>query len=455
LNASRILHDSHFSASDNRNHERIGVTYLNTILHSMLRSISRVLHALSFTAVATAVVVANGAAQGTQATTCRPSTTATAPDKSQPTVAPIEISNNHVYVKVCAGDTPLEFILDTGAPASFFDLDHAKQLGLKIGAAFTARGAGPGTVAGGRVDGGSVSLVGTTIHQPVQSAIDLSGLPSREGHRMDGILGFDFITRYVIAIDYVKQELRLYNPDAFQYSGPGTTLPVTFFSNHPHVDAEVQLADGTKIPARMIVDVGSGATLALSKPFVDENHLRTRVGPTVRRYGGGGVGGANWSDVGRVAGLRLGTLEIPRPITTLFGDSAGVFSTPGTWVGNIGGEILRRFTVFLDYKHNRMILEPHAGTNEVFEADMSGLNFVMDDSLHTVIIDSVVLDSPAGAAGLVARDTVTAIDGRPATTSAELRELRKRLRRDGERVSLTIRHGGDAKTVVIVTRRLV
>jgi hypothetical protein len=421
---------------------------------SLIQSMSRAFRAPAIALFGAANFASSGLAQATQASACRASVPESAPSKEQPTVAPIEIANNHVFVKVCAGETPLDFILDTGAGASFFDLNHAKQLGLKIGSAFTARGAGPGTVAGGQVEGGSVSLLGTNVRQPVLSAIDLSGLPRREGHRMDGILGFDFLSRFVVAIDYVKQELRLYDPGTFQYQGSGTTLPVTFFGNHPHVVGELRLADGTKIPARMIVDVGSGGSLSLTKPLVDENHLLDRVGPTVRRYGGGGVGGASWSNVGRIAGLRLGTLELAEPTTTLFGDSAGVFSSRGTWVGNIGGEILRRFTVFFDYKHNRMILEPHAGTNETFEADMSGINFVMDDSLRTLIVDSVVPDSPAGAAGVVARDTVTAIDGRP-STAAELRELRKRFKHSGERVSLTIRHGGETKTVVIVTRRLV
>ena len=35
---------------------------------------------------------------------------------AQPTVIPIEVTfDNHVFVKVCAGDLPLDFILDTGA----------------------------------------------------------------------------------------------------------------------------------------------------------------------------------------------------------------------------------------------------------------------------------------------------------------------------------------------------
>jgi hypothetical protein len=55
------------------------------------------------------------------------------------------------------------------------------------------------------------------------------------------------------------------------------------------------------------------------------------------------------ADIGRVAALKLGRLEIERPITSLQGDSAGVMSGNAEWIGNIGGDILRRFTVFLDY----------------------------------------------------------------------------------------------------------
>jgi hypothetical protein len=409
-------------------------------------------NAILCSAFVTLFLSSAGAQSTAQATTCR-APVASVP-AGQPTVVPIEISNNHVFVKICAGDIPLDFILDTGAGDTFFDLNHAKQLGLKIGSSFVARGAGAGTVAGGRVEGGEISLAGTDVKQPVSVAIDLSKLPAREGHRMDGILGYDFIRRYVVAIDYVKQELRLFDADAFEYTGSGSSIPITFFSNHPHIAAEVRLADGTKIPGRMIVDVGATSGLSLTKQLVDENHLRDRVGPTVRRLAAGGVGGMTTSDIGRVAGLRIGNIELSNPTATLYGDSAGVFSTPGTWVGNIGGDVLRRFTVFLDYKHNRIILEPHAGTNEPFETDMSGIGFVMDDNLQTLMIDNIVSNSPAAAAGLAPRDTVTAIDGRPAT-SVELRELKKRFKRAGERVTLTIRRAGQTKDVVVVTRRLV
>jgi membrane-associated protease RseP (regulator of RpoE activity) len=248
--------------------------------------------------------------------------------------------------------------------------------------------------------------------------------------------------------------LRLYDARSFKYDGPGESIPVTFGGNHPHVDAEVRLGDGATIKGRMVVDVGSSASLALTKPFVESNHLRDRVGKTIRRRSGGGVGGPVTADIGRVAALKLGRLEIERPITSLQGDSAGVMSGNAEWIGNIGGDILRRFTVFLDYANKRMILEPHAGANEPSEADMSGLMLVMNDSLSAATVDYVVPGSAATDAGLVVGDTLVTIDGQPANGSA-VREFRKRLRRDGERIVLTVRRGGAVRTVTLVLRRLV
>jgi S1-C subfamily serine protease len=79
---------------------------------------------------------------------------------------------------------------------------------------------------------------------------------------------------------------------------------------------------------------------------------------------------------------------------------------------------------------------------------------VMNDSLTTAAIEYVMPGSTAADAGLAAGDALVSVDGQPAT-SAVIRELRKRLRRDGERIVLTIRRGEETKTVTLVLRRMV
>jgi hypothetical protein len=400
--------------------------------------------------VAAALIATPAVAQIPERAACA---TARASSARQPPTIPIDVFNNHVFIKVCAGNQELDFTLDTGASMNFFDLHTAERLGIPLGEGFTGTGAGAGSVAGARLEGASVRFAGSSLTQPISGALDFSRFPPRSGHRFDGMLGYEFIKRFVVAIDYVKQQVRLYDPGTFRYEGPGTSIPLIFIDYQPLLMAEVLLADGATVKGRMILDVGSGGALALTKPFADENHLRDRIGPTIHRQGGG-IGGSFTSDIGRVAALKMGAVEVERPVTALAGASAGNFSGNDDWIGNIGGDILRRFIVFLDYANKRMILEPHAGTREPFEADMAGFSLLMNDSLTTAWVNFVVPGAAASDAGLAVGDTLVAIDGKPAN-GTRIRALRQRFHRDGERIVLTVRRGGKTRTVTLVLRRLI
>jgi hypothetical protein len=367
----------------------------------------------------------------------------------------MELTNNHVYVTVCLGERPLDFLLDTGSPFTFLDLGVARESGLALKREGVIGGIGAVVVSAGdlrdRVD---VAIAGTGLTASGTRALDLSRLPAREGHAVGGILGRDFIERYVVVIDYVREELRFLDAGTFRYDGPGTSLPFRLIGTAPHVDALVRLTDGTTLPGRMMVDVGSSGPIMITNWWADEHGLRGRVGPTVRRRGGSGVGGPTSYDEGRVSALVLGDLTVPAPIVRLHGDSSGSLSRRSSQVANIGTEVLRRFTVTLDYKRRRLILEPHAGTAEPFESDMSGLGLVLDAGGSALLVEDVADGTPASAAGVAPRDTIVAVDRQPVSPRL-LDDLRKRLRKPDQRVALTIRRGGETKEVVVVTRRLV
>jgi S1-C subfamily serine protease len=79
---------------------------------------------------------------------------------------------------------------------------------------------------------------------------------------------------------------------------------------------------------------------------------------------------------------------------------------------------------------------------------------LMNDGLTAAAVDYVVPGSAAADAGLVVGDTLVSIDGAPADGPA-IRELRKRFRRDGERIVLTVRRGGETRTVTLILKRMV
>ena len=74
---------------------------------------------------------------------------------------------------------------------------------------------------------------------------------------------------------------------------------------------------------------------------------------------GHGVGGESQSEVARLERLELGGFRLEQPIAALRTSSVGRIAAEGA-IGNLGGEILHRFTVTFDYPRKRMILEPNA-----------------------------------------------------------------------------------------------
>lgn len=376
------------------------------------------------------------------------------PRDGTPVDLPVTIRSNHFVITVCRGDRPLTFVLDTGAPSSFIDLGLAKELGIETGRSFTSQGAGAGSSASASIRRDSVRIAGTDIVVPFSQAIDFQALNAVGRLKIEGILGADFIDRFVLGLDYRDSVFRVYDRSKFAYAGKGTVVPFTMSRGFIFVNGELELLDGAKIPGRFVVDVGSSGSLALVKPFVDANRLRERAGPTVRRPMGRGVGGVVTADVGRAQTFSIGGATLQHPIITLNGDSAGVFSGSSLGDGNIGGDILRRYTVLLDYARKNLIFERHAGSDDPFEIDMTGLTTLPAAGGTGLVVQSVVPGSPAAGVGLVVGDTVVAINGKPATL-VELDVVRPRMLREGERLTFTVRRKGTDVDLLVVTRRLV
>lgn len=80
----------------------------------------------------------------------------------------------------------------------------------------------------------------------------------------------------------------------------------------------------------------------------------------------------------------------------------------------IGGEILRRFKITVNYSRRQIILEPNEKFPDAYEFDMSGASLAAGGEDFKVFkVRSLIEDSPATEAALQVGDAITAIDGRP------------------------------------------
>jgi aspartyl protease/PDZ domain-containing protein len=375
---------------------------------------------------------------------------------AQPVAIPFELVTKHIVLKVSVNNSrPLSFVLDTGDKYAVIDIDRARELGLNLQGQVRAGGAGAETSNGAFVRDSSFTIPGLDgFSQPVRLALPVGKLSPRFGQDFDGIVGTDFIKEFVVEIDYQARLMKLHHKDKFTYTGSGESIPIQLDSaGHPIIEAEVTPLGSQPIKGKFVMDLGSSAALALYSPFVRQRQL---LGPhlkTIKVLGAGGAGGDITGQIGRVSELKLGRFRISHPFTLFSEDKAGAFASSALQ-GNIGAQIMNKFRVWLDYNHDRIILEPNSTFAKPFDRVFSGLSLQAEGKdYRTFRITDVLENSPASEVGLQKNDIITAVDGKPAAefTLTKLGEMFER----SATYKLTVRRGEQTLQVKLTPGKLV
>lgn len=362
---------------------------------------------------------------------------------------PFELTQHHIYLPVQLADRKSWFVLDTGAEATVVDAEVAKAFGLVGSGSIAAVGNGESTVTAQAIAKPSLTVAGMKMPLDTMYAIPLRALWPREGRALQGILGYDVLSHFVVEIDYAASRIRLHDPERFTPPAGAASLPMTYEGNIPAVRTAFALPGGRRVEGRMIVDTGNSGGLDLYGPFVDAQNIRTAVTGAVQSAGGMGVGGISKQDMARIDAFLLGPFILPKPIVTLSRDAKGAAAHPEL-AGNIGGRVLRRFTVFLDYPHDRMLLRPNDSFSMPFEHDMSGLALVAEGAeFDRVVVRRVLPETAAAAAGFAEGDEITTVDGE----AAGLHHLRELFQQPDRTYDVGIRRGSEALTLQLTTRR--
>ncbi len=400
------------------------------------------------TAALVGVVLCLGAVHRTPAVAVRPA--------AAPVTIPFELVMRHIIVKAAINNSrPLSFVLDTGANSAIVRLSVAKELGLTLYGSVNSGGAGAERQAGQRVKGATWSLGGLEgFSQPMTLALPLAMLPRAFGQDIDGIIGGEFIKEFVLALDYQARTITLHDRRTFRYEGKGETLPLELNSaGHTVVKATVTPLGGQPIEHRFHLDIGSGGTLILHSPFVNEHKLPGPESTTIRAIGMMGAGGQSFGRVGRVALLQIGSFALGNPITVFSQDTGGAFAD-SSMAGNIGFGIASRFRMILDYGRRRIILEPSPSFAEPFGRALSGIAVVAEGAdYRTFLVRDVLENSPASEAGITVGDIITSVDGISAA-ALTLTALNETLENPSPH-ALTIRRGDNAINVTLTPRKLV
>lgn len=276
---------------------------------------------------------------------------------SDPVTVPIEVVyGGLIFVKVLINDQPMSFILDTGAEFTLLNSSRVSKLGLQALGTF-ATGAGGGDVVVSFVPGVTTKVGGATLSDQIIGAVLLDQLEGPLQRPLDGILGYDFISRFVIELDYKNQTMRLFDRAKYARTGTSAPTPITLEDSTPYFAAAIEVPNKGDLGGHFVLDTGCLCEVQLFTPFVDQHQLLSAF-PQAKQAGySAGAGGTTNALTTIIPAIKLGGYMIKDPKAELARDKHGATADPET-AGLIGSLVFKKFLLVLDYKNKQVYFDP-------------------------------------------------------------------------------------------------
>lgn len=298
-----------------------------------------------------------------------------------------------ILIPVRIDDGPvMHFILDTGGQNVML-ASAAKRLGLHTVGHGTVGGAGADVIPTSFATVRSVRVGGAQMRNQPFLVLDS---PILKG--IDGVLGYELLSRFSVRVDYRTNTLTLASSLPASWTNGVAATPFSFRSRQPAVAGAI---DG--IPALLSIDTGNSGVLDVNAPFATQHRLWAYYhAPKPRRGSLAGVGGSVASADVTIRHLRIGTAALQNVHADLTAATRGIEAHPAI-AANAGEGVFRNFTFVLDYAHQRLYFEP-GGIQ-----DMSGV--ILARSGDRIVVREVRTHT-AMRSGVRPGMTLTALNGR-------------------------------------------
>ena len=292
---------------------------------------------------------------------------------------PIEFNGKHIFIKVKtgAGDS-LRFIFDTGSTGISIDSGAAKNAGIDMvnRKAVTVNGSGG---AKGYMMAMHQKLKMNTVELTDVNLVlvDFSSLSASIGSRLDGIIGYDILKKYVTQIDFENKKILLYNriesADTTGYTG----IPFEFSKSIliPRFPISITLANGESFTGKVMFDTGNAFTLIVSTPFAKYHNFSNKLGET-SFTGGIGANAVTKDQLATINALSFNGFSFGKMGIRLTVNDAA--EARDGYLGILGIEIIKRFNVILDYANRKIHLKPNEEYGNEFKKETIKQNYTND-----------------------------------------------------------------------------
>jgi hypothetical protein len=319
------------------------------------------------------------------------------------TSVPIELIDNHVYLNVMLdGKGPYRFVFDTGG-SNIIDPAVAKDIDAVGSGSAQDSGTGAETESFSYATVDSLQVGNAVLRHQVFAVESVrQGFGVGSGQRVDGLIGFEVLARYVTTFDYARRTVTLAMPGGAPPAG-ADGLPLVFAGQAPQVACTI---DG--IPSECTVDTGASSSVNLLAPFIAAHPQIVPATHSDVGVNGYGVGGGNRGYLGRLRSLQLGTFTLRDLVAGYSTQTKGFLAQPFI-AANVGAGVWKRFTVTFDYAKMTMALQPNASVGERDSHERSGLFLITEAG--KIDVYGVRPGTPAAEAGIVKGDVILTIDG--------------------------------------------
>lgn len=338
----------------------------------------------------------------------------------------------------------LNFVLDTGSSGISLDSTTVNYLGLiSTPTDRTIRG-----IAGIRkvnfLYNKQLHFPGLTISNLDFHVNDYSILTAVYGERIDGIIGYSILSRYVLKVDYDSMRISFWTRGTMRYPRGGYLLKPAI---NQLVSQSLRVKDNKTIYSRFLYDMGAGLCMLLNRDFVkDSSFIKKKRKRFVKE--GEGLGGKIDMELTVMTEVKIGPYRFRNVPTYIFDDENNVTSYPYQG-GLIGNDILRRFNVIINYSQGDIHLIPNSHYDEKFDYSYSGVELYLVDG--NIIIGDVAKGSPGENAGLLEGDILVAIDK---NFSQNLNQYKTTLQKANDKISMVIRRDGELKEITIKVKSI-
>lgn len=325
---------------------------------------------------------------------------------------------------------PSLFQLDTSAVASTIDSVRAAELGIAASQSPVLNMSG--------VDFSLASLTESSKKD----------FGTQVGRAYEGTLGKDFLDDTVVEINYARQTVRLYDPATYKYSGKGKSLHLAFIAGLPVVHARLVMTETKAAEGDFVLNTALDASVVVARKF-SEGHKLSPHGKTVHSVDFLPNDGAV---LARAREFDVASFPVAEPIV-VFSHGGSLADTDGHLAGEIGGGLLRRFIVTLDYPHQQVYFDASSDIRADEVEDMSGIVISAGGpDLKRFEVTQVWPGTPGADAKIQKGDVIAGINDE-AAADMSLAEIRRLFRQPAIKYKLLLQRGTQTVTVNLQMRR--